>query len=440
MHSRLLLTQTHAMNGVNSYWFITSASIIVVISYFFNLISKKTNFPSVLLLLILGMLISTGLSIAGVPAYNLNTVLEILGIVGLIMIVLEAALDLKFSREKRSVILKAFLIALFSLSVSILLITLLLHTVLGGDVLTSMIYAIPLSIVSSAIVIPSVVNFRTEQREFMIYEATFSDILGILFFYFTIESTHIENAGKLVVSILSNIVITVVASVVLSILIILLFQRIRTQVKLFLLLAVLIILYSAGKLLHMSSLILILIFGLMLENKELVFRKYFGRYVSEGAMNHIHINFKLITLETSFIIRTFFFVIFGMTITLASVFSIKVISLSLIITGILLGIRYIFLQIILKRGFREIIFMVPRGLITILLYYSIPKEYQYLSFDHGILFLTILFTSIIMTISLLYQRWRKRLKEIRREHIYEAYGRFIPEEWVPEPTVDGKKI
>ena len=240
-------------------------------------------------------------------------------------------------------------------------------------------------------------------------------------------------------SILTNIVITVLASVVLSILIILLFQRIRTQVKLFLLLAVLVILYSTGKLLHMSSLILILIFGLMLENKELVFRKYYGSYISEAAINHVHINFKLITLETSFIIRTFFFVIFGMTITVASVFSLKVISLSLIITGILLGIRYVFLKIILKREFREIIFLVPRGLITILLYYSIPREYQYLSFDHGILFLTILFTSIIMTVSLLYQRWRRRLEEIRREHIYEAYGRFIPEEWVPKPTMNGKK-
>ena len=115
----------------------------------------------------------------------------------------------------------------------------------------------------------------------MSYEATFSDIIGILFFYFTIESTHFQNAGVLAVSILANIFITVVASVVLSIFLIFLFQRIRTQVKLFLLLSVLIVLFSIGKLLHLSSLIIILVFGLMLENKEMVFQRFFKKYLIE---------------------------------------------------------------------------------------------------------------------------------------------------------------
>jgi hypothetical protein len=373
------------MNGINSYWIITAASVVVVISYFFNLLSRRTNFPSVLMLLILGMLIRGGLSFAGVSPLNLDTVLEILGIIGLIMIVLEAALDLKFTSDKRSVILKAFFLALCSLTGSVLLITLLMHMVLGTDSLVSMIYAIPLSVVSSAIVIPSVVNFREDQRELLVYEATFSDILGILFFYFTIESTHIANTGRLVLSILGNLTVTVAASAVLSLLIILVFQRIRTQVKLFLLLAVLIILYSAGKLLHLSSLILILIFG--------------------------------------------------MTISLFNVFRPGLITVSLIITGILLCIRYVSLKLILRRGFREMVFLIPRGLITILLYYSIPPEYQSQAFDPGLLFLTILFTSILMTISLVHHKWQQRLETIRRDHVYEAYGRFIPENWIPESSL-----
>ena len=424
------------MEELNSYWLITAASVVVVISYFFNLVSKRTNFPSVLLLLILGMLIKSGLNLAGVPSFDLDSVLEILGIIGLIMIVLEAALDLKFSKEKTPLIVKALLLALLSLTTNILIITLLIDQYIDSGFLTSMIYAIPLSIVSSAIIIPSIVNFKEEQREFMVYEATFSDILGILFFYFTIESTHFANAGVLAVSILGNIFITVIASFVLSILLIFLFQRIKTQVKLFLLLSVLIVFYSLGKLLHLSSLIIILIFGLMLENKEMIFRRFPSKYVLEEALNHIHINFKLITLETSFIIRTFFFVIFGMTLTLASVFDIEVIFLSALITGILLGLRYVLLKIILRRRFREILYLIPRGLITILLFYSIPAEFQDPAFDSGILFLTILFTSLIMTISLLHQKWQQRLKVIRKDHVYEVYGRFIPEEYLPGQTTD----
>lgn len=424
------------MGELNPYWVITAACVVVIISYFFNLISRRTNFPSVLLLLLLGMLIKSGLILAKIPSFNLDPVLELLGIVGLIMIVLEASLDLKFSREKAPLIFKAFLLALLSLVAGTLILTFFIDQYIDKGFLTAMIYAIPLTLVSSSIIIPSVINFKEEQREFMVYEATFSDILGILFFYFTIESTHYENAGVLAVSLLGNLLITVLASFALSILLIFLFQRIKTQVKLFLLLSVLIVFYSLGKLLHLSSLIIILIFGLMLENKEMVFSRFPNNYVVEEALNHIHINFKLITLETSFIIRTFFFIIFGMTITLASVFDIKVIIMSVLITGIFLGLRYVLLKIILRRRFREILFLIPRGLITILLYYSIPAAFQIPTFDPGILFLTILFTSIIMTVSLLHQKWQRRLKVIRKEHVYEVYGRFIPEEYIPGRTTD----
>jgi NhaP-type Na+/H+ or K+/H+ antiporter len=174
----------------------------------------------------------------------------------------------------------------------------------------------------------------------------------------------------------------------------------------------------------------------MLENKEMIFNRFPSKYVVEEALNHIHINFKLITLETSFIIRTFFFVIFGMTITLASVFDIEVIFISMLITGLFLGLRYVLLSVLLRKKFRDILFLIPRGLITILLFYSIPPEFQEPDFDPGILFLTILFTSIIMTVSLLHQKWQQRLKVIRKEHVYEVYGRFIPEEYVPGPTPD----
>lgn len=419
------------MRDFNAYWFITGASVIVVISYFFNLIAKKTNFPSVLLLLILGIVIKAGLVLGGIPLPGLDPVLEVLGIVGLIMIVLEASLDLKFSREKASLIARSFLLAFCSLVGVSMVIAILINSFIEIGLLTSFIYAIPLSMVSSAIIIPSVVNFREEQREFMVYESTFSDILGILLFYFTIESTHFESAGLLISSILLNILVTVVSSVVLSVMLIFMFQRIRTQVKLFLLLAVLIVLYSTGKLLHLSSLMIILIFGLMLENKDVIFARFYGNQISEGAMDHIHVNFKLITLETAFIIRTFFFVIFGMTITLKSLIDLRVILISIAMTGVFLAVRYILLKLIMRRGFNEIMFLIPRGLITILLFYSIPPEFQSQAFDPGILFFTILFTSAIMTVSLVHQKWQKRIVDIRKEHVCEVYGRFIPEVWIP---------
>jgi hypothetical protein len=42
------------------------------------------------------------------------------------------------------------------------------------------------------------------------------------------------------------------------------------------------------------------------------------------------------------------------------------------------------------------LFVAPRGLITILLFFSIPAAYQFAGFSPGILLYTILITSVIM--------------------------------------------
>ena len=58
---------------------------------------------------------------------------------------------------------------------------------------------------------------------------------------------------------------------VLVYLIVVIFQNIRSQVKLFLLIAVLLLLYALGKQMHLSSLIIILIFGLLIANRDISF-------------------------------------------------------------------------------------------------------------------------------------------------------------------------
>ena len=47
----------------------------------------------------------------------------------------------------------------------------------------SLLITIPLSILSSAILLPSIDSIEENKREFLIYESTFSDIVGIIVFY-----------------------------------------------------------------------------------------------------------------------------------------------------------------------------------------------------------------------------------------------------------------
>jgi Kef-type K+ transport system membrane component KefB len=135
-----------------------------------------------LLLILTGIIISLGLKKYGVENLDMMSALELLGIIGLIMIVLEAALDLELSKDKLPIILKEMLIAFFCLLGSSFGIALIFQYTLSFDFVPALLYGVPLSSMSSAIIIPSVSNLLPEKKEFMIYESAFSDILGIMTF------------------------------------------------------------------------------------------------------------------------------------------------------------------------------------------------------------------------------------------------------------------
>ncbi|MBX2844137.1 MAG: cation:proton antiporter [Flammeovirgaceae bacterium] len=388
----------------NSYLLVISVCVIIILSYVFNLLAKKTNVPSVLMLIALGVGIKEALKYFNISMGNhVFDILEIIGIVGLIMIVLEAALDLELKKEKAPLILKSFLVAFFALIISSVSIAYILYRVLTYDFFISLVYAVPLAIMSSAIIIPSVGALVDSKKEFLIYESTFSDILGIMVFYFLIGSAEASGTGSIVVGIVVNILATVVLSVVASYAIVLLFQRLESQVKLFLLIAVLVLLYAVGKMFHLSSLVIILVFGLLLNNYKVFFKGKLKSLLKESALKLVIHELHIVTFETAFIVRTFFFVIFGITLNLNSLLDLQTALISLAIVASLFIIRFLMLKIFGKKSIFPELFVAPRGLITILLFFAIPIEFQQESFSSGILLFTILLTSIIMTMGLIFK-------------------------------------
>ncbi|MGJ8713563.1 MAG: cation:proton antiporter domain-containing protein [Maribacter stanieri] len=385
------------MEILSSYNLIIGASLIVVLSFFFNGISKKTNIPAVLMLIVLGILIKIGLEffIPGVPDFKGS--LEILGTVGLIMIVLEAALELELKKEKLWPILKSMAIALIGLIGSAYIASLILYQFIPNMTMQSAwLYATPLSILSSAIIIPSVGGLSEEKKEFHIYESTFSDIIGIMMFYFlTGKLNPAEDTGASGFAL--NLVLTLVIALVASYAIILIFQKIKSQAKLFLLIAVLLLLYAIGKKMHLSSLIIILVFGLLVKNVNLFFPGKTKIFLEAERMQQIYHELHIVTLETAFVVRTFFFVIFGITIVLSSLLSINVAIVSLLIIASIYAIRFLILVVFLGKDMLPQLFIAPRGLITVLLFYAIPMEAQIEGFESGILLFVIIATSLVMT-------------------------------------------
>ncbi len=400
------------MNGISPYHLLIAISLITILSYLFNLVSKKTNIPSVLLLIILGIIIHQVDESLHFLKSDLMPLLEILGIVGLLMIVLEAALDLKLEREKFPILWRSFLVALAGLLGSSFAIAGVLNLFLDAGFERSLLYAIPLSILSSAIVLPSVHGLIEEKREFMIYESTFSDILGITFFYLMLQQFDTTTNTSLWASLASSVGLTIAVSLVASYILILIFQKLSSNVKLFLLISVLILLYSIGKMYHLSSLLIILVFGLVLNNPKVFFRGPLKSFLDFEATDKILTDFRLITIESAFIVRTFFFVIFGTTIILSQLVSISVFFQSAAILVLTFGLRWVALKLIVGNDIHPQVLIAPRGLITVLLFFAIPKEFNIPAFENGILLYVILATSLIMTWSLINNKKNKSERKL----------------------------
>lgn len=384
----------------NSY-IILFLCLLVMVSYVYTIVTKYTRIPSVILLLATGM----GLKYLGdsyhIVLTQVNDYVQLLGTIGLIMIVLEAALDLHITKEKLPLIKNSLLSAVVILALSILGITGVIMFWLDEPFINSLVYAIPLSIISSSIVLPSVTHLEESKKEFLIYEASFSDILGIIVFnFFTLgEVLNLQAVLGFAGGLLAGIVI----SLVVSFFLIYLLTKIKVNVRFFLIFSILIFLYVSGKMLHLPSLIIIMIFGLLINNWHLIQRQQLVqlRLFKYDGMEQITESMKSLTAESAFLIRTFFFVIFGYSIDISLLFNQEVVIVGSLIVGVLLLVRLLLLRFFVHSSVFPEVLMVPRGLITIVLFYIIPAQLQLSSFNDGILFFVVLVTSLIMMVGLM---------------------------------------
>ena len=138
---------------------------------------------------------------------------------------------------------------------------------------------------------------------------------------------------------------------------------------------------------HLPSLIIILVFGLIMNNWQMIklprISKFFKTAEVQEATHLLH----MVTAESSFLIRTFFFILFGFSMDLSTLADQNVLLTGSAIVLILLVARFLYLKFFLKENIYPEVAFIPRGLITILLFYKIPDNLQLRNFNEGILFL-----------------------------------------------------
>ena len=136
-------------------------------------------------------------------------------------------------------------------------------------------------------------------------------------------------------------------------------QRITGNLKLFLTIACLLLLaWQAGALVSTG---VDLGVCLMLNNPRLFWRSKLQQFVDFDRIHSVTHEFHLLTLETAFVVRTFFFVIFGITIVLSSLLDIGIVFCSLMMVVALYVVRLLALLVFNKKDLFPLLYVAPRG-------------------------------------------------------------------------------
>lgn len=384
--------------------------LLIIFSYLFDAFARKTKFPAVILLMFTGIIIRVITSANGYDELGfLDDLIPVLGTVGLILIVLEGALELEIKKEKLSLILKGFFAALIILILNIVALQWVFLHFFGMNTQLAILSAIPLAIISSAVAIPSATGLLNQEREFVVYESTFSDILGIMIFNYALRQFEVQQpliGTAPLVSLFLQILGVVVISIAITYVLFRLMRQINHHVKFFLILALLILVYAFGKLFHLPALVTIFIFGIFLSNVKSLLPQFLKNYLDlERTEKELH-EFHILTAESTFIVRTFFFLFFGFSIQLSDFNSVQPLFYGVLIIVIMLVLRYVyFTATTFKVTPSTLVYMSPRGLISILLFIQL-KEVPYIDLstsliDERVLLIIILTSMLIMLIGTL---------------------------------------
>ncbi|MDD3080137.1 MAG: hypothetical protein PHH37_13715 [Paludibacter sp.] len=372
---------------------IITLCILLLLAYFFDLSASKTRIPSVILLLLLGWLLRQATNFFGIDLPDFSGVLPILGTVGLILIVLEGSLELELSRSKTGLIAKSFLGALFPLLIISFLLAFVFQYFSGYSYKDSLANAIPFSVISSAIAIPTVRHLNKTCREFVIYESSLSDIIGVIFFNFvTLNSSFgFRTFANFGFNFILEIVISFGASIALAILL----RKIEHHIKFMPIISLVILIYTVSKVYHLPSLVFILLFGLFLGNLDR-FSKFKSMQRLKPELLKIETKkFKELTGEAAFLVRAMFFLLFGYLLKTSEILNPSTIFWAVGIVILIYVVRYLQLKAS-RMPVRTLLFVAPRGLITILLFLSIDPDMQIPFVNNSLIIQVILLSAIIM--------------------------------------------
>lgn len=390
-------------------YIILTLCLLILLAYLFDITSRYSKIPGVILLIGLGIVLRLIVDNTGLDIPDLEPLLPVIGTIGLILIVMEASMDLKLGKEKTGIIFRSVSAAIILFALFVTIMTIILHLLFKYPLTESLINSVPFGIISSAVAIPSAINLTREQKEFVIYESSFSDIVGIIVFDFILLYQGAFGAG--LVNYGLKALLTIAVAVVVTSALAILLHKITYHISYIIILTSVIMVYALAKMIHLPGLLLVLAFGIALSNYRIVQNTPIKRYVDFEKFGNDLISFKKIMAEFTFVVRSFFFIMFGFYTKLEGLLSFSNIFMALaIIAGIYL-LRIIYIKLFLKLPVFPFLFLSPRGLITILLFLSIPAVLRIGPVNEEVVTLVILLSIFLMMVGNILSKEKSLMSE-----------------------------
>lgn len=378
------------------YQAILAASIFLLLAFGIERLGRVSGIPSVVILIAVGLAAKPVLALFGLNLEGIDAAVPVIGTVGLVLIVLEGALDIELRRDRLRAAAGAFLMACGGLIVCTGLFAGAAVVALPVTPFQALLLAVPFAVISSAVAIPSSSFLPPRGREFVVYESSLSDILGILLFFSLLSSDGTASGAFL--GLVGGGVLSLLLAIVCAVGLALILMRIDGHIRFIPLLAGLFGLYAVGKLMHLSPLIMVLLFGLALNNPTLItrFRPFRGWLDDsyEATLNE----FKLLTVELTFAVRGFFFILLGYWTDLSDLVSWKAWLAAVLVLGVIYGSRHLMLRLIRSEFALPLTWIAPRGLITVLLFLAAREHLPLPRYFDGTVMLVVLASATLIAV------------------------------------------
>lgn len=370
--------------------------VIVIIAYLFDISFKYSKIPGVVLLIGLGIILQAIVKTTEFHVPNMKSILPVLGTLGLILIVMDASLEIKLERNSARKLLKGILTAVMLLFIFTIISTVIFLKILDKPLFTILLNTIPLGIISSAVAISSSSLLNHQQREFVTFESAISDIVGILVFEFVLF-----NEGSISIGLLSFTlkgIITVIIAIIVALVLLFLLHKIRYHVNYIIILTLIVMSYALAKLVHLPGLFLVVVFGLFLSNNKLLKNTPVKKYLDFEELKEDIESFKKILVELTFLVRSFFFIMFGFYSSLSGFLKPESLLVAVSITAVIFIMRWIWFTFFIEKEYLRVVWFAPRGLITILLFLSIPELNRINLINEDVVTLVIILSIFVMVV------------------------------------------